>query len=219
MNTAYEIEYCALKLLIEKIGFTVEKLMEKVSDSLKKESGINSEETGELLAGIEEMSHRLELETMRFLVEHKPKDSDLRSVLVLLRLSNGFSEMATLVSSIVEELKDPSVCNTIFYEVTKTIRDVMKELNNAIAEEDVNSKPLVSKSATIDSHLKKWYRECNCLIENSEVSPVFAVAGVKCATLLEQTGKLLESLISDLVYMITGSHELTASTYTVVALE
>ena len=219
MNTAYEIEYNALKMAIERIGIGVNDLIEMVNHSLEHGNKIRYEELKGVEEEIKETTHKLESEIMRFLVEYKPKDSDLRSVLVLIRLSSRFSEIASSIATMIKEMKDPEHFNTSYLSATAIIRDILRDLNCAIAEEDFDFKNLTIKTTKLDNRLNRCYHECTCFAEGSEKLPAVALKRLRCVTILEQTGRILKDLISDLTYMINGTYEIPGSAYTVVALE
>lgn len=219
MNTAYEIEYNALKMAIERIGTSVDRLIGMVNNSLERGIKINCEDLKRTEEEIRETMQKLESEVMRFLVEYKPKDSDLRSVLVLIRLSNRFSEIASYFAAMIKEMKDPEHFNTSYLGATGMIRDILKDLNYAIAEEDFDLKNLETKTSQLDDRLNRCYHECTCLAEEPENLSALALKRLRCVTILEQTGRILKDLVSDLAYMINGTYELPGSAYTIVALE
>ena len=219
MNTAYEIEYNALKGTVEEISNRVDDLVEKVSSFGGNRPGIDFDYIKYALKQIEEKSHELESETLRFLVEHRPKDSDLRSVLVLARLGSRFAEIGLTIGSLVDEFEAAHPFNKLLLKITGLMREVFGEFNNGIIDEDFDSDLLTSKICEIQNLIHSWYGDFSVELGRHQISPEHVVNYVRYASSLEQTGRLLKAVVTDLVYMITGSYDSSSCACMVLALE
>ncbi len=219
MNSAYEIEYNRLKFQVEEIGLQLEKLIKSVGTALETRTlGVDCR-VDEIIREIENRNRELELETLRFLAEYRPGGSDLRTVTVLARLGKGFSGLAESVSVLMNEFKLAHDFEEFFSEIACIIRDILKELTAGIVEEDFDSVSLAARTVEIEKVLESWYRNCEKKVGSYEIALSELLNDVRCASILEQTERILKSMISEVAYMITGSYDQPTNRYTVVALE
>ena len=219
MNSAYEVEYNVLKMMVEEINQNLDKLISEVAVCIRDRRVENSRWIGTTLKEIQDKSYELESDALRFMVEYRPRNSDLRSVFVFTRIGSRLAEIALIMASLVNDTHGSIDSGEMFATSADTLRDILKNLCDGIREEDFDPYSIRQKIDRAYSQLNKWFDKCAVRVLESDTSTGYIIDGARIMSTLQQVVKMVEALAIDLMYLVTGSHELLAGQRVVVALE
>ncbi len=219
MNSAYEVEYNVLKILVEEINQNLDRLIGEVAICIRNRKVENSRWISTTLKEIQDKSYELESDALRFMVEYRPRNSDLRSVFVFTRIGSRLAEIASIMASLVNDNHGSIDSGETFSGSANTLRDILKNLCHGIREEDFDPYSIRQKINQAYSQLNKWFNECAVKIREADTPTSYIIDDARIMTTLQQVVKMVEALAVDLMYLVTGSHELSAGQRVVVALE
>jgi len=104
MKTAYEIELNVFRACVEEIAAMTNENLRDLTYALGQFSDTVKNRITERQEKIKENIQMVETDGFRIVVDHKPVDSDLRLIFVLILISKGFSGVNEVIKSLVQHV-------------------------------------------------------------------------------------------------------------------
>jgi len=153
----------------------------------------------------------IEENCLKVLALHQPVATDLRFIVVVLKVNNDLERMGDFAVNVakrsIELLKQDMIpCPTGFTEVLPdVIRTMVRNSMNALVELDVDlAREVIEMDNIVDEINRQMYVELQGLMKRDYTTVERAVSLLSCSRYLERIADLSTNIAEEVIFMVEG---------------
>jgi len=159
---------------------------------------------------INQKENQVEEECLKILALHQPVATDLRFIIVVLKVNNDLERMGDLAANIAERSLYLSTHGALgisldFPQMIEAVRIMVRDSLDALVNQDSQlARTVISRDDIVDGINRKMYASLQDLMKQEPASIKCAVQTLSSSRHLERIADLTTNIAEDVVFMVEG---------------
>ncbi len=201
-----------LKKEILKIGSLVEEAINNAIRALRNRDAAIAQSVIDKEYLIDEKEVDIEEECLKMLALHQPVATDLRFIVVILKVNNDLERMGDFATNIAQRAiflsgQDPLLDLLEFIEeLPNLVQEMVRDTLDALVKMDVAlARKVMKADDAVDDINRQMYLKVNEAIKKDPMVSERAISLLSTSHYLERIGDLSTNIAEDVVFMVEGN--------------